>query len=148
VGEVKRSISIRMAVSTLVVVHLVVAYWHGNAHEKLSVGLSSAQHLFVNGFVVLLPLIAVLIIWSPRQRTALCVFLASMLGSLIFGGYHHFIAVSSDNIACLPPGPAGWHWQFVASSAALAGLEIVAVLYGAYLLSGRRGQGFAGMPSA
>lgn len=130
----RRSISIRLGVSTLVVIHLVVAYWHGNAHEKLSVGLSSGQRLFVNGVIVLLPLVATLIIWTHWQRTALGLFLASMSGSLIFGVYYHYIAVSPDNIACLPLVPAGRHTQFVASSAALACLELTALLYGTYAM--------------
>lgn len=132
----RRSTSIRLGVSTIVVIHLAVAYWHGNAHEKLSVALSSGQRLFVNGVIVLLPLVATLIIWTHWQRTALWLLLASMSGSLIFGVYHHYIAVSPDNIACLPPVPAGWHTQFVASSAALACLELSALFYGTYVING------------
>ena len=62
----------------------------------------------------------------------------SMIGAFLFGGYHHYVLVSPDNIEHLPHGPPHSHAQFISSAAAIALLELGAALYGAFCLGSRK----------
>ncbi|MGH7785989.1 MAG: hypothetical protein ACRERC_03930 [Candidatus Binatia bacterium] len=124
-------------VTLLVTIHLAATLWHGGAHEALAIGLSPLQNLFVYAVILLAPLVAAGLVWTHYRRAALWLFTLSMLGAFLFGVYHHYILVSPDNVAHLPPGSTHDHVQFVRSAATIAGLELVSFVYGAYSL--RRG---------
>lgn len=89
-----------------VVAHLIVNLLHGRAHTELGVGLTSWQQFYVIAVILLAPLIALVLSWTRYARTGLWLLLASMLGSLIFGACYHYVIVSSDHVAHLPPGDA------------------------------------------
>lgn len=92
---------------TLVVVaHLIVNLLHGNAHTKLGVGLASWQQVFVIAVILLAPLVALVLSWTRVARAGLWLLFASMLGSLIFGVVYHYVIISNDHVAHLPPGDA------------------------------------------
>jgi hypothetical protein len=63
-----------------------------------------------------------------------------MLGSFLFGAYHHYLLVSPDNIGHLPAGSPEAHSQFITSAAVIALIELAAALYGAYCLGRCRAQ--------
>jgi hypothetical protein len=86
---------------------------------------------FVYGVILLAPTVAALVIWTRHAGTALLVFLVSMVGSFLFGVYHHYIAVSSDNIHHLPGGDSVARGAFIGSAAVLAVLELVSSVYAA-----------------
>lgn len=96
----------RVAVPVTVIAHLIVNLLHGRAHTELGVGLTSWQQFYVIAVILLAPLIALLLSWTRYARTGLWLLLGSMLGSLIFGACYHYIIVSSDHVAHLPPGDA------------------------------------------
>lgn len=96
----------RVAVPVTVIAHLIVNLLHGRAHTELGVGLTSWQQCYVIAVILLAPLIALLLSWTRYARTGLWLLLGSMLGSLIFGVCYHYIIVSSDHVAHLPPGDA------------------------------------------
>ncbi|HEU4872008.1 MAG TPA: hypothetical protein VFT44_02840 [Pyrinomonadaceae bacterium] len=96
----------RAAVPVTVIAHLIVNLLHGRAHTELGVGLTSWQQFYVIAVILLAPLIALLLSWTRYARTGLWLLLGSMLGSLIFGVCYHYIIVSSDHVAHLPPGDA------------------------------------------
>lgn len=96
----------RVAVPVTVIAHLIVNLLHGRAHTELGVGLTSWQQFYVIAVILLAPLIALLLSWTRYARTGLWLLLGSMLGSLIFGVCYHYIIVSSDHVAHLPPGDA------------------------------------------
>jgi hypothetical protein len=96
----------KIAVTITVIAHLIVNLLHGRAHTKLGVGLTSFQQFYVIAVILLAPLIALLLSWTRYARASLWLLLASMLGSLIFGACYHYIIVSSDHVAHLPPGDA------------------------------------------
>ena len=58
-----------------------------------------------------------------------------MLGSLLFGAYHHYVAISPDHVAHLPPGDAQGLFRVTAQ------LMVVVELLGA-------GVGIAGLLAA
>ena len=92
--------------TVVVLSHLVVNVLHGRAHTELSVGLTSWQQFFVVTVILVAPLVALVLSWTRYARAGLWLLLVSMLGSLIFGACYHYIIVSSDHVAHLPPGEA------------------------------------------
>src|SRR5215203_3609000 len=97
---------IAWAVTIVVLSHLVVNVLHGRAHTELSIGLTSWQQFYVVTVILVAPLVALLLSWTRYARAGLWLFLASMLGSLIFGACYHYVIVSSDHVAHLPRGEA------------------------------------------
>ena len=96
----------RVAVTVTVIAHLIVNLLHGRAHTELGVGLTSWQQFYVITVILLAPLIAFLLSWTRYAGAGLWLLLVSMLGSLIFGACYHYLIVSSDHVAHLPPGDA------------------------------------------
>jgi hypothetical protein len=116
----------------LIAVHLLVTVWHGRAHEALAVALSPMQNAFVFVVIVLAPILAAILVWTRYLRSGAWMFFLSMLGSLLFGAWHHYVLVSSDNVHHLPGGGSGAQSSFIQSAAVLALLELVSTLYGAF----------------
>jgi hypothetical protein len=94
------------AVTVAVLSHLVVNVFHGRAHTQLGVGLTSWQQFYVLAVILAAPLVALLLSWTRYLRAGLWLLLVSMLGSLMFGACYHYIIVSNDHVAHLPPGEA------------------------------------------
>ena len=93
-------------ITIAVLVHLIVNVFHGQAHTRLSVGLSSWQQFYVFAVILLAPLLALVLCFTRYARTGLWLLLVSMLGSLIFGAVYHYVVISPDHVAHLPPGDA------------------------------------------
>ena len=89
-----------------VLAHLIVVLVHGRAHTQLDVGLTTWQQTFVITVILLAPLVALVLSWTRYARTGVWLLLASMLGSLIFGACYHYVIISHDHVAHLPPGDA------------------------------------------
>lgn len=89
-----------------VLAHAVIVLFHGVAHTKLGVELSAWQKSYAGIVIVATPLAAAVLLWTRRVRLGLLLLTASMSGSLIFGGYYHYFAVSADHVSHLPPGEA------------------------------------------
>lgn len=89
-----------------VLAHALVALLHGVAHAELGVELSGWQKTYVAVVVVAAPLAAAALLWTRHIRLGLLLLLVSMSGSLVFGGYYHYVAVSADHVSHLPPGEA------------------------------------------
>lgn len=89
-----------------VLAHLVVTLLHGRAHTELGVGLANWQQVYVIVVILLAPLVALLLSWTRYFKVGFWLLLGSMLGSLIFGGLYHYIIISLDHVAHLPPGEA------------------------------------------
>ena len=96
----------RIAGTVAVLAHLVVMMFHGQAHDKLAVGLSPWQNIYVLTVIAIAPLVAMLLLWTRYARPGLVVLVVSMAGSLIFGVIYHFVVVSPDHVSHLPPGDA------------------------------------------
>lgn len=131
----------RIALTVLGAVHLVVAIWHGAAHEELAVALSPAQNLFVYVVIVLAPIVAVGLLWTRHVRLALWLFLTAMCASLLFGTYYHYVFVSPDNVQHLPAGSAAAHARFALSAELLALIELASALCAAFVLGWHHASG-------
>lgn len=96
----------RIWVAIAVVAHFIVVIFHGKAHTRLGVGLSYWQNLYVLLIVVFGPLLALALSLMRSVRADLWLLLVLMLGSLIFGAVYHYVIISPDHVAHLPPGEA------------------------------------------
>ncbi len=120
----------RVAVTLLVVIHFVASVWHDGAHKDLGIGLPPIKDAFIYTVIVAAPLLAGVLVWTRHVRIGLWLFTIAMLGSFVFGVYHHYILVSPDNVMHLPKGPLDSHEHFIDSATAIAVLEAAAVAFG------------------
>jgi len=94
-------------VTVLVVAHLFINIVHGAAHRELHVTLPPAGMLFVIVVILLGPLLALALLWTPQERLGLLLLTGSMAASSVFGLYYHFLVRGADHVSAQPPGPAG-----------------------------------------
>ena len=87
-----------LALATIIA-HVAVAALHGAAHQILGVELSANQLLFIVTVIMLTPLVAGLLLWKKMRTTGALLLACSMAGSLIFGIYNHFVAISPDHVS-------------------------------------------------
>jgi hypothetical protein len=109
----------KIVITGFVIVHLAASLWHGSAHTHLGIELSTEQTLFVYIIVIIAPVVAAILVWTHYGSMGLWMFFLSMLGSFLFGAYHHYVLVSPDNISHLPPGTPESHSHFITSAGVL-----------------------------
>ena len=117
-----------IAAAAVVAVNMVVNVAHGQAHEQLGVGLSAFQNAFVYGVIVVAPIAAAALYWTRYARLGAGLMTLSMIGSLVFGFYFHFVAISNDHVRHLPDGDA--QGMFVATAALLVVVETAGAAFG------------------
>lgn len=118
----------RILGTVAVLAHLAVMMLHGQAHDKLSVGLSSWQNIYVLVVIAIAPLFAMVLLWTRYTRPGLLLLVVSMAASLIFGVVYHYVVVSPDHVSHLPPGDA--QGQFRMTAALLILTELFGVVVG------------------
>ena len=125
---------------TLVVLaHAAAQALHGVAHVEVGVYAGLLGSLFIGFVITAAPLAAAALLWTRFRRTASALLLVSMAGSLAFGAYNHFLAVSPDHVLHVP-GAGEWRSLFQASAILLAVIECAGVFVGAWALDeARRG---------
>ena len=128
----------KIAITTLVIIHLIAPLWHGDAHTTLEINLPDLKNLFV--YIVILggPIVGAALVWTRHSVLGAGLVAVSMVGALVFGVYHHYILVSPDNIAHLPTGPPGAATQFIDSAALIAVIELGSALLGFFGLGQSR----------
>ena len=95
---------IRSLITIAVLAHLIVSILHGYAHMELAVHLSQWQTAYVFVVITAAPLVSLALLWLRKIRLGLLLFAMSMAGSLVFGVYYHYIAISPDHVSHLPSG--------------------------------------------
>ena len=110
----------------VIAANAVALYLRNDAHTSLGVGLSPWQKGFVYTVIVPAPLVAGALVWGSRP-VGYALLLVSLLGSLLFGVYHHFIAISSDHVDHLPAGDAQGLFRSTAWITAVLELAGVAI---------------------
>jgi hypothetical protein len=130
----------KLAITVLVVVHLVATLWHGNARTVLGIELPPHKTVFVFVVILVAPIVAAGIVWTRYSSAGVWLFALSMVGALLFGAYHHYVLISPDNVGHLPAGSPESHSEFASSAATIALLELASALYGAFCLGSRSGQ--------
>jgi hypothetical protein len=110
---------------TIVALHFIISMVHGAAHLDLHINLEAWQKVYVLVVISALPLVSGFLLWR-RACGGFLLLLLSMLGSLVFGGYYHFIATGVDNVASL--GLHAWSAPFQLTAGLLAITEAAGVL--------------------
>jgi len=113
-----------------VVIHGIIAALHGAAHSDLGIQMTAAENAFINLVIVAAPVVAAILLWTRFVRAGAILLAASMAGALVFGGYHHYVAISPDHVAHLPAG--NLQGQFRATAALLIVSEAFGVGVGAW----------------
>jgi hypothetical protein len=119
--------SLRQFGILIVAVHFIVSVVHGLAHSRLHIALNGWQSAFVLLVIIVAPMSSALLLWRDSAN-GFVLLLTSMLGSLIFGGYYHFISVGADNVGSL--GLHSWARPFQVTAVSLAITEAAGVLTG------------------
>ena len=107
--------------ASIVIAHTIIVALHGLAHEALPVPISLFQSLFVGIVIIFVAGLAALLLWTPFSRMGAVLLLGSMVGSLTFGLYNHFILVSADHVSRIPF--TGWGILFQVTAVLLAIME-------------------------
>ena len=120
----------------LVGLHFLVVVAHSAAHEVLQVKATRAQLAFIVPVIIVAPLAAGLWLLKSRRAGA-ALLLSSMLGSLVFGLYYHFVADTIDHVAHVARlDPAGWSLTFRATAYLLLLTEALGAAAAGSLLAG------------
>jgi hypothetical protein len=85
--------------TAIVVIHAIANGLHGLAHVEIPVALSLLQSLFVGIVIFPIPIIAAILLWTKFYRIGSWLLFSSLAGSLLFGIYNHFIAISPDHVS-------------------------------------------------
>ncbi len=118
--------------TAIVVAHRLVNIAHDLAHRELRVGLAPPASIFVMVVVLIFPLLAIVLLWTAEKRLGLILLSLSMFGSLLFGLYHQFLAVSPDHFYSQPSG--AWETTFVLTAYLLLITEAIGTYVGVHFL--------------
>ena len=131
----------KATITALVIIHVVVALWHGDAHSSLAIELPFFKNLFVYVVILGAPIVGAALLWTGYRAHGAALVGIAAAAALVFGAYHHYVLVSPDNIAHLPAGAAASQAQFIDSAAVIAINELLLALAGFYALGQlRQGQ--------
>lgn len=108
----------------IVLLHLVVLFCHGAAHQHLGISANPWQTAFIASIIFVGPVFALILTWARRQKAGVVLLGLTMAGSLVFGLFYHFVAPGPDNACSL--SNAGWGGIFRTTSVLLAVIEAAA----------------------
>jgi len=120
---------LRGSLVAIVIIHCVVALWHGAAHVSIPVPLTGTQMAFVAIVIIVLPLVGAGLLWSNQKVLAAWLIALTMLASLLFGLINHFMLDSPDYVMAVPEH--AWRYTFVLSAALVAVTESIGAVLGA-----------------
>jgi hypothetical protein len=119
--------NIRVVGTLLVSAHLGALVAHALSHTHLHVMAEGWRLWFIVIVIFVLPVLAAVLLWTAKQGPGLTVLFFSMVGSLVFGIYHHFVLPGPDNVASI--GQGSWSGCFVASAVLLAVVEAATCIW-------------------
>ena len=130
-----RTQTVKLVALAVVVLHFVVVVLHAIAHEVLPVKATPAQLAFIIPVIIVAPVLAGFLL-RKFERAGSILLAASMLGSLVFGVYYHFIADTIDHIAHVAfLQPVFWSQMFQVTAYLLALFEMFGTGVGLILLT-------------
>ncbi len=124
-----QSTVIKALLTFFVLVHLVGNLWHGDAHTTLEIFLPGIKLTFVIVVILISPILGGILTWTRYAIPGSWIVGVSMVGSVVFSVYHHFVLISPDNVEHLPAGTPEAHAHFSNSAEFIA----LVALFGALL---------------
>ena len=126
--------TVKLMALGVVAIHFVVVLLHSIAHEVLPVKATPTQLAFIIPVIIVGPVLAGILLLK-FERTGTVLLAASMLGSLLFGVYYHFIADTIDHVAHVAYlQPVFWSQMFQLTAYLLALSEMFGTGFGLILL--------------
>jgi hypothetical protein len=120
-----------------VVVHGIPLVLHGMAHAQLAIYLPSVlANIYIGVVLYLAPVVAACLLWAGRIRFGAWLLIGSMVGSLIFEGYNHFLVMSPDHVSQVPAGTWGDIFRITAVASVIT--EILGFAVGIFIVSAAR----------
>lgn len=120
--------------TAIVAVRAVPLVMHSAAHVHLGI---IPPSLVTNAYIALVlflgPLLAAVLLWTRSDRLGAWLLFWSMLGSLVFELYNHYLVMSSDHVSQIPDN--FWGHVFKATAAATAILEAAGCGLAVYFLT-------------
>ena len=130
-----RTRTVKLVALAVVVLHFAVVVLHAIAHEVLPVKATPAQLAFIIPVIIVAPVLAGFLL-RKFERAGTILLAASMLGSLVFGAYYHFIADTIDHVAHVAfMQPVFWSQMFQVTAYLLALFEMFGTGLGLILLA-------------
>ena len=123
---------INILLTSFVLIHLIGNLWHGDAHISLEIYLPGIKTAFVLVVILISPIIGGILIWTRQALLGSWIVGLSMVGSVVFSVYHHFILISPDNVKYLPLGNTETHEQFANSAEFIALVALFTALLAFY----------------
>ena len=105
----------------IVLVHMAVLLGHAASHAHLAIGVATWQSAFIAIVIFAAPLLAMILLWMHFQTAGVFLLGTSMVGSLIFGVYYHFVVSGADN--AFEMGSGDWNTAFRITAGLLAAIE-------------------------
>ncbi|MCZ6855068.1 MAG: hypothetical protein O7G86_14250 [Gammaproteobacteria bacterium] len=124
--------TIKVLLALFVLVHFVGNLWHGDAHATLEITLPGSKTAFVVVFILIGPILGSILTWTRHIVIGSWIVGVSMLGSVVFSVYHHFVLISPDNVDHLPAGTPAAHAQFSSSAEFIAVAALLTALLAFY----------------
>ena len=90
---------VAQAGTAIVIIHAIAHGLHGLAHVEIPVPLSSLQSVFIGVVILMVPIMAAILLWTPFNLVGSWLLLGSMAGAILFGIYNHFIVMSPDHVS-------------------------------------------------
>ena len=132
--------AIRFALA-IVVAHALIVALHAAAHQILDVRASKTQTFFIVIVIMIAPVLAGILLLQRVRVIGAVLLTGSMVGSLVFGVYNHFIISSPDHVSHVSVmTPVIWAVIFQVTAVLLAVAEIFGVCAGVWTLSKRSGR--------
>jgi uncharacterized membrane protein len=118
--------------TAIVALHVITNGLHGLAHIEIPVALSQLQSSFVAIVIFLIPIIAAVLLWTLLYRAGSWLLLGSFAGSLLFGLYNHFIAISPDHVSQV--SFVGWSLLFQITAYLILIVDALGCWFGTWAL--------------
>jgi len=118
--------------TAFLVAHGVVALLHEIAHRRLPVSLPLLNYSIAYAVVAILPVVAMVLLWTSRRRAGVWILLLSMAGSLVYAGLYHFVLNSPDHVSRTPEG--SWRPVFQITAVLMLVLEAFGCWLGYWML--------------
>jgi hypothetical protein len=82
----------------LVLGHAAIVFWHLQVLARLNSAIRPEQALLFASLANVIPLIAVILLWTGFHKTAGGLLLVFFVVPLVIGGYQHFLKSGHDNV--------------------------------------------------
>jgi len=113
----------------LILAHLAISTVHGLAHQGAMVALTTFGYVYVLVVITLAPLVAGALLFSRWAKGGALLLALSMFGSLVFGGWYHFLSATTDHVSQVH---GSWRSTFLWTAISLAVVEFGGTALGAW----------------